>query len=293
MSKKNHDSVFKIFKPGNKFPAISLSGTTCELDCAHCGKEYLKQMLAVSSPDGLFELCKKLVNQGATGALISGGCDETGMVMLDKYIGTLSKIKQELPFIINIHTGFITQEQARNIVKTGTDIASVDIVGHRDTIKNVYGLNHQPNDYKEALQTLADEGIKNIVPHICIGLDFGEIKGEFHAMDMIADIEPAAIVFIILIPTEGSKMENCSPPKIDEVVKVIKYARVKFRYTPIYLGCMRPRSAKYRKYSQELELKAISAGIDGIVLPSKETINYLNTNNIIFTIHNNCCAVGN
>ena len=250
-------------------------------------------MLAVSSPDELFELCKKLVNQGATGALISGGCDKNGMVMLDRYIETFSKIKQELPFILNIHTGFITQEQARNIVKTGADIASVDIVGHGDTIKNVYGLRHQPEDFKDALQTLADRGMRNIVPHICIGLDFGEIKGEFHALDMINDIQPAAIVFIILIPTKGSKMAGCSPPGIEEVVKVIDYAREKFRYTPIYLGCMRPRSEKYRKYSQELEVRAISAGINGIVLPAKETISYLNTKNISFTIHNTCCAVGN
>jgi len=163
-------------------------------------------MLAVSSPDELFELCKNLVNEGATGALISGGCDKTGMVMLDKYIGTFTKIKQELPFILNIHTGFITQEQARNIVKTGADIASVDIVGHQETIKNVYGLNHQPDDYKKALQTLANRGMENIVPHICMGLDFGNIKGEFHALDMITAVQPAAIVFIILIPTEGSKM---------------------------------------------------------------------------------------
>ncbi len=291
MSQKTISKIFKIFNPGPDFPAISISGTKCELDCAHCGGKYLEHMLEANSPEKLLKICQKLDARGATGALISGGCDSNGKVMMTKFMDTFKVVKNQTNLILNVHTGLISNKEAKMLAKAGVDIASVDVVGDADTIRNVYGLRHTPNQYQNLLQTLHDYGINRIVPHICIGLDFGKVKGEFNALDLIKNNNPDAIVFIILIPTIGTKMENCSPPGIPEVIEVINHARTKFSSTPLYLGCMRPRFSNYRNYTRELEIATIKAGINGIVLPSKTTLNYLKEKQIKLSINKNCCAV--
>ena len=290
-AQKRNIKILKVFNPGRAFPAISLSGSKCKLNCAHCGGQYLKQMLQVHSPESLIALCEKLNKQGTIGLLISGGCDSDGHVMLDGYYDALATIKKRTNLILNVHTGILSEKDAKQLAKTAVDFISVDLVGDSTTIQNVYGLTHKPSKYISLLKTLKKEGIKNIVPHICIGLDYGEIKGEFKAMDMISYIEPHAIVFIILIPTTGSKMVNCSPPTMNGVLKVISHARAKFETVPIYLGCMRPRSTTYRHYRQEIEISAIDIGIDGIVLPSKQTFKYAQQKGIPIKKYKTCCAV--
>ncbi|WP_455393182.1 radical SAM protein [[Eubacterium] cellulosolvens] len=292
MTNKKSKKVIKVFNPGKDFPAISLSGTDCELACAHCGGQYLTQMLPVDSPEHLIKTAKRLNARGATGALISGGCDAKGRVMLSEYLSAFRTIKIQTPLILNIHTGLLDEQLAQELGETGVDIASVDIVGDSDTIGRVYGLKHSPDQYKHLLRALTKSGIKKIVPHVCVGLDFGRVVGEFRAIDLITSIEPAALVFLVLIPTKNSRMAQCAPPRIDEVIKVINYARMKLSQTPTYLGCMRPRAKRFRKYNRELERKAIEAGINGIVLPSKDTLDYLRNSGFQIKTHKNCCAVG-
>jgi uncharacterized radical SAM superfamily protein len=289
----NKQRIFKIFNPGKNFPAISISGSECELDCAHCGGYYLNHMLVADSPQRLIALCNELAAGNATGALISGGCDAHGHVILEPYFDALMHIKRKTGLILNIHTGLITETQAQHLAKTGVDVASVDVVGDESTIKDVYGLDHSPSIYRDSLLILKNNGIKKIVPHICIGLNYGKITGEFKAIDMISEIEPLAIVFIILIPTKGSKMAQCTPPEISDVIEVIRYARERCKNIPLYLGCMRPRAKEFRKYSQALEKGAIDLGIDGIVLPSKSTVKYIQNKpqKIIIEKYNTCCAI--
>ena len=252
-------------------------------------------MLGANSPENLIELCENLAEQNATGVLISGGCDSTGQVMLEPYLGSLAEIKQRTKLILNVHTGLLSPAMAKEIAKAGVDIASVDIVGDHDTLREVYGLKHSLNEYKESLTLMKAEGMKKIVPHICIGLNYGKIKGEYQAIDMISEIEIAGLVFLVLIPTKGSRMEGCAPPEIEEVLKVIRYAKSKLDDKPIYLGCMRPRANKFRAYTQELEVRLIDAGIHGIVLPAKKTIEYLQKlvweQKIKLETYKICCAV--
>ena len=280
-----------IFTPGKRFPSISLTGNSCDLNCAHCGGRYLDHMHEVNSPQELMSLCEKLSSSGAVGALISGGCDSNGHVKLEEYLEIIKKIKKNTDLILNVHTGIISHKQAKSLSKSGIDIVSIDMVGDKETIKNIFGLDHDPNKYKESLKALRDSGITRIVPHICIGLNYGQISGEKHAIDLISTIDPKTIVFIILIPTKGTKMEGCNPPNIKEVLKIIEYARKKFPKTNIYLGCMRPRGSKFRKYNITLEQRAILAGINGVVLPTKNTIDFLKDLNVDIDYFENCCAV--
>jgi uncharacterized radical SAM superfamily protein len=285
------DKTIIYFHPGKKFPAISLTGSTCKLSCAHCGGKYLNHMKYVKSPTELKEFCFKLDKQRANGVLLSGGCDHRGHVMFDKYLEAISEIKSKTKLMINLHTGIITEKEALDIVKSGIDVVSIDIIGNRETINQVYGLQHSPEDYLSTIKALKSAGIKMVVPHVCVGLHFGKILGEYNALDMISEIEPKKIVFIVLIPTRGTGMANIKPPKISEVVKLIEYANRKCPITSLYLGCMRPKSKKFREYNQKLELALLDVGIDGIVLPSKNTVKSVNGKGIETRLYNRCCAI--
>ena len=86
------------------FPSISITGSSCALNCRHCNKKLLNTMLPVHSPKELFELCKKLKEKGASGCLISGGCLPDGSVPIDEFIDAITKVKKELELIIVVHT---------------------------------------------------------------------------------------------------------------------------------------------------------------------------------------------
>ncbi len=285
------NKLFEIFFPGKNFPAISITGEKCSLNCAHCSGFYLKHMLKADSKNKLLKLCKKLNDNKANGALISGGSNQVGHVMLEQYFDVFKEIKQNTDLLLNVHTGILSRTQAKDLADSGIDVASVDVVGNSNTIKNVYGLNHSPDAYNSTLLALKDAGLKKIVPHICIGLDYGKVKGEFRAIDIISTIKPDVLVLIVLIPTQGTEMADCEPPSINNIIKVIKYAKLKLNTIKIYLGCMRPKNTNLRNYNQKLEICAINAGISGIVLPTKTTISYLNEQNFIIKSSETCCAV--
>jgi uncharacterized radical SAM superfamily protein len=290
ISNKNERSI-DIFFPGKKFPSISLTGQRCELNCAHCGGHYIKHMLNAPSPEDLIKLGQTLAKQNAVGALISGGCDQNGHVMQDEHIQAMHEIKQNTNLKLNVHTGLINSKQAKELARTGVDVVSIDIVGDPETIKEVYGLNHKPKAYLDSLYALQSAGFEKIVPHVCVGLHFGKIKGEYKAIEMISEIEPINVVFIVLIPTASTRMQDCEPPPIREVTKLIEFAKNKCARSKILLGCMRPRIVKYREYNQELESAALDAGINGLVLPSKTTLKKLEKMRNNFNLHHSCCAI--
>ena len=44
ITKRNFGNLLKIYNPTKKFPAISITGSECALNCEHCNKKYLKGM---------------------------------------------------------------------------------------------------------------------------------------------------------------------------------------------------------------------------------------------------------
>ena len=106
------------------------------------------------------------------------------------------------------------------------------------------------------------------------------------ALRIIKDaLEPAAIVFISLIPTKGTKYANVPAPKSEDILQVITEARGMFPQTPLLLGCMRAKGER------AIEIKALEAGIDGIVLPAKETVAWAKKQGWNVQEHKNCCAL--
>ncbi len=232
---------------------LSVTGTACALKCAHCGGKYLKHMLPI-------ERWGELDSSKVSSCLISGGCDPLGKVPLDNYIHLIPELASR--WRLNMHLGLASEKVIRTVAPF-CHVASFDFVVDDETIRDVYGFEASGQTFSKTY-CMMREHIK-VVPHICIGLRGGQISGELDALCALADIGADAIVFIVFIPTPGTRYENCMPPSVESVARIIATARCVFPKIPIYLGCMRPHG----EYRHALDLLAIRAGVNRIVAPSR------------------------
>jgi uncharacterized radical SAM superfamily protein len=230
---------------------ISLTGDQCALQCAHCAGHYLCHMQPVWAARV----------EGATSALISGGCDLEGRVPVTEYLEQIQALHRG--HRLNWHVGLIDEDDMQAIAPH-VDVISFDVVGDTETIREVYGLDKTPADYAETYSML--RRYARVVPHITIGLRCGQLGHERPAMDMLARAGADALVFIVLIPTPGTRYADCSPPEVEDVALLLAEARQRFPSIPIQLGCMRPR----KDYRAVLDPLAVRAGVNVIVSPSRE-----------------------
>lgn len=284
--KLKHDPTFWACYPHPRFPALSITGGECVLNCKHCGGHYLKHMLSCSSPSVLFRTCLNLAANGARGVLLSGGYNEEGYVPFEPFLDAIERVKRETGVFLNIHTGLVPGWLARELGRAGVDMASVDVIGSDETIKLVLGLKRTTRDYKQALRDLS-LAIPHVVPHICIGLHAGELKGEREAIEIAARAKISALVFLIIIPTAGTSFQNVSPPEPATVGELIAEARLRAPDRTLALGCMRPRDAR----RVELELQALRSGIDRVEIPSERTLEAARSMGLSVERLDACCAV--
>ncbi len=248
-----------LYYPGKKFPSLSVTGKRCALSCPHCDAKYLNSMAPVTTPERLYELALELDGE-ANGFLLSGGCDHQGKVPLEGYHETIHRIKKETDLTVNVHVGLPDDEMVKKLAETDVDVVSYDMIGSRETIKLIYGTDVGPSSYKDMYEEMVNSGL-TVVPHITVGLHRGEIKGEYRAVDSVKDT--SRLVLNSLIPSDLGKRV-----KEKDLLSVLKYAS-KETEADIIMGCMRERGRV------ELERRAIEEGANGIVLPSKETVRWL------------------
>ena len=232
--------------------AVSSTGTDCSLNCAHCGGYYLKRMQP---------LARALVQRHAKikSFLVSGGCDLKGRVPhLTKLNGIRALAAQGT---LNLHTGLVTEGEAALVGKVA-GVVSFDLLVDGDTINDVYGLKASPRDFMESYRLLRK--YTRVVPHLCLGLNRGAIRGEYEALKFLQVEGANALTFIVFIPTPGTAFAGYHPPPVKEVGDFIARARIMFPPIPLSLGCMRPGG----KYRTNLDCTAIKAGINKIVQPA-------------------------
>ncbi|MBN2334442.1 radical SAM protein [Candidatus Bathyarchaeota archaeon] len=256
----------RLYYPMPRFPSVSVTGGHCDLMCSHCRAHYLGHMPDVSSPDRLRRFCVDHEATGGVGLLVSGGSTREGRVPLKRFLSTLRWVKENTGLIVNLHTGMLDAAEAEEVASTGVDIVSVDMVGSDETLRKVYGLRASVDEYGETLTTLREAGAPSIAPHICVGLHYGELRGERRALQQALAIEPEVVVFLGLIPTKETPMEDVSPPPVDAIVGLMRESKRLSPGTEVSLGCMRSRG-----YKTELEWGAIEAGADRVALASRST----------------------
>jgi len=268
----------------NAFPSISITGSSCSLNCSHCGGKLLETMIPATSPRMLVEICKKIKSKGAVGCLISGGCLPDGSVPIGRFIDAIAEAKK-LGLTIVIHTGLINNNTAKKLKKAGVDAVSIDILGSEETAKEIYHVDASIEDYRQSLLALKSSEIP-FTPHVLVGLHYGELKGELNALRMIAESQPSALILIVFFPIRGTKMENIKPPSPETVADMLVNARIMMPKVPIALGCARPKG----KYRTKLDILAVKAGVNGMAFPAIEAVSTVENLGLKVTFSNLCCS---
>jgi uncharacterized radical SAM superfamily protein len=275
----------RFYSSPTAFPSISVTGAFCALKCKHCGGKVLNTMMSALTPKQLIETCSEVKRKGGIGCLISGGCLPDGSIPLGKFVDAIAEVKQKLDLTIVVHTGVIDFDMAQRLKEAGVDAALIDIIGSDETIKEIYQLNVQVSDYEKSLSALHQSGIP-MVPHILVGLHYGKLQGEFHALQMISKHSPSAVIIIALMPIRGTVMENVAPPAPEDITRVLIAARFMMPKTPLVLGCMRPKE----KHRVETDLWAVKAGVNAIAFPSNEAIHLADSMELEASFSSLCCS---
>jgi hypothetical protein len=269
----------------DSFPSISITGSSCALKCQHCNGKVLDTMVSAPSPEELFNICTKLKQNGAAGCLISGGCLPDGSVPLNSFIDVIAMIKKNLNLTVIVHTGVIDFSTAKQLKNIGVDAALIDIIGSDETIHKVYNLDVKVEDYDRSLKAFHDAGIP-FVPHVLTGLHYGELKGEFEALKIIAKYSPSAVITIAFMPIRGTPMEKVLPPEPEDIAKILVTSKLLMPNTPTVLGCMRPKG----EHRKRTDLLAIRAGVNGIAFPVEEAIQLAESLNLEISFSSLCCS---
>ncbi len=285
-TKLAHDPTFCACYPHPKFPTLSITGDTCSLNCKHCNRRYLRHMLPCLTPDVLFTTCLNLASNGARGVLLSGGYNGEGYVPFEPFLDAIERVKRETGLFISAHTGLVPGWLAQELGKTGVDLVDFDLIGDDETVELVMGIDRSVEDYQRAMKAL-ERSLPNVVPHICIGLHAGELRGEFRALEMLSEFEISGLVFLALVPTPGTPFEKVESPSPSVVGEVIARARLSFPEIPLALGCMRPRS----RDRVEFELQAVRSGVDRMVAPAADTIKEVKRRGIGVKRVDACCSL--
>jgi hypothetical protein len=270
---QHHPATIRFYRPSRTLP-ISLTGTACALQCAHCRGVYLQHMHPVDDIPSL--------RDRATSFLISGGCDPQGRVPVHDHLQELAHI--HATHRLNWHVGLVDEAAAAALAPLA-DVISFDIVGDRETARAVYGLDLGLEDYMAVFDLLQQHA--TVVPHITVGLEGGRLRGERAALAALADRQVERVILIILIPTAGTDYENCPPPDLLAVADLFLWARQILPAAELVLGCMRPHGA----YRQAVDQLAVRAGFNGLVNPSKRAEQLAVDLGLALQWGDECCAL--
>ncbi len=267
----HHETTIHFDRPFNTLP-VSVTGDACTLDCAHCGGHYLRHMHPVWKARG----------DGATSCLISGGCDAKGRVPVMPHLEKIAALGEGRR--LNWHLGLIDEEEMCTIAPH-VDVISFDMVGDAATVREVYGLDLTLDDYLRTFDMMRRHA--PVVPHITVGLRGGQLDGERAVLEALQERDVKRLIFIILLPTEGTAYAHCSPPPLQEVAELFLDARIRLSDTDLYLGCMRPHGV----YRQRVDELAIHAGLNGIVNPTRAAEDTAADKELQILWGDECCAL--
>ncbi|UCD57830.1 MAG: radical SAM protein [Candidatus Hydrogenedentota bacterium] len=269
------------------YPAISITGSNCELGCDHCGGKILASMIRAVTPEELVQKCQAFARRGAIGCLLTGGSNRRGIMPWDDFVDAIAEVKWTTGLYVAIHTGIMPRTTALKLKAAKVDQALVDLIGSDDTVRDVYHLDGGVELVRETMRALTDAGIET-APHIVVGLHYGTILGEYEAIRMAGEFDVPTLVFVVLTSLKGASMEGVTPPNAEEVAELIALARVKLPRTVISLGCERSRGVE----GTRTELLAIDAGVNRIAIQSDAAIEHAKAYGLDIRYQKSCCSMG-
>ncbi len=268
-----------------RYPAISITGSCCTLNCDHCRTVILKPMVAATTPDQLLQKCLRFAADKHIGVLISGGCDAVGRLPWKDFIPAIREIKSRTSLFISIHSGLIDEATARALKEAGVDQALIDVIGDNQTFQEVYHVNFGVSRINESLEALQRADLR-IVPHIVCGLYYGTIRGEKQAIEMISRFDAVEqVVIVALMRLRGTPMFDTPPVTAEAVAEIIAATRFKIPQVRISLGCARQRG------NTRMEILAVEAGVNSMAIPSDEAVARAKELGLKINFQRTCCSM--
>jgi uncharacterized radical SAM superfamily protein len=248
------------------FPAFSITGGACALNCDHCQAKILEPMIPATSPAELDRKVRDLILlKDLRGFLLSGGSNRRNEVPYDRYYPTIERLKRDFPHLrIAIHSALIDERRAKRMEEAGVDVAMMDVIGAEETIRDVYHLDRPVADFEATLAALSATAM-DVVPHIVIGLHYGRLLGEENALDIIARYKVAALVLVVVTPIYAPADRPFATVSTDDAAKIFVAARRRIHHAPVQLGCVRPAG----RHKLVTDAYAVMAGFDGIAYPAE------------------------
>jgi len=292
-TRQYHGPFITFYLPGmirygnlrGRYPAVSLTGSRCELGCEHCKGRLLEPMPSVTGPDALISLASSLSNKGALGLLLTGGADRSGLLPWRRYESAIGEVNRRTRLFLSAHSGFVDEDQAQKLKGAGIRQALIDVMGDEETATGIYHLEGLFRVHS-SLEAIRKSGLE-LVPHIVAGLSYGRIRAEHRALELMRPYHPAALVIVVLTPLKGTPMEQVSPPPPLQVARLIARARIAMPETPIALGCERPRN----RDGWNLERLAIRAGINRMAVWSEPAVHEARRLGLIPRFQATCCSL--
>ncbi|BAN34643.1 radical SAM protein [Sulfuricella denitrificans skB26] len=246
------------------WPAVSITGPDCKLQCDHCKGRVLASMIPARTPEELWRVANQQIEHGARGMLLTGGSNHHNEVEYDPYYATIRHIKEVFPeFRIALHTALVDRDMALRMEDSGIDAAMMDVIGAQETITQVYHLKRSVDDFERSLENLVATRLK-VVPHIVLGLHYGHLLGERVALEMLRRHQPAAVVLVVVMPFYAPAHQPFGVPDSLEVGRFFLDARQALPDIPLLLGCARPAG----QVKAEIDAYALMAGLNGIAHPA-------------------------
>ncbi|MEO0141911.1 MAG: radical SAM protein [candidate division WOR-3 bacterium] len=266
-----------------EFPAISLTGKTCQLNCDHCQGKLLESMISVGNPEELLKVALSF-NNNVAGFLLSGGFNKDHTIPLERFLPAIKEIKERTKLKITLHCGILDQKTCNMLKEVGIDQALIDLIGADDTIRNVYRTDKRVSDIVDTIKNLLYAQIP-VIPHIVIGIDYGKIVGEYRAVEMIKEFPVGRLVFVSLMPLPGTPMEDINTPSAEDIARLMVNARLKMPAVVMALGCARKRGYK------DIDLWAIECGVNRIALPADEAVVKAKEYGLSIEWQKTCCSL--
>lgn len=248
-----------------RFPAFSITGPACALNCRHCQAGILAPMIPATSPADLDRLARQGIERdGMAGFLLSGGSNKRNEVPFERWLPVVKALKRDHPHLeIAVHTGLADARRAGLLADAGVDVAMLDIIGDDETVRQVYHLDRPAADFAASLRELLAAGLRT-VPHVVVGLHFGRLKGEALALQAIADSAADTVIIVVVMPAFAAPGAFVQPG-LAETARLFVQARTMLDGRRLLLGCARPHGRDRLHY----DVSALLAGFDGVAYPAE------------------------
>lgn len=267
------------------FANLSVTGSACDCRCEHCNARLLQTMLPAETPAKLRDTVDRLIEHGCRGILVSGGADGRGEVPLDPFMEAI-RYARKRGLNVLVHSGLIQKETALKLKDCDVNQVMMDVIGHEQTIREVYHLDRAPEDYLQSMMICREVGL-DLAPHVVIGLHFGRILGEYEALRMIQCARPNTLVMVVLTPTAQTGMQAVNPPGLADVEDVLASARVWNPDVFLSLGCAKTQGP----YKRQLEISAIDCGVNGVAFPADEAVEHAKRRGLQPVFTEECCSM--